>query len=699
MNAADRPLLDVRDLSIAFGSAGAYLHAVNRVSLQVGTGEIVGLIGQSGSGKTTLATGLLGLLHGAPGVWRGEAFLDGKPLLPPCGEYAREKAGAIRKRAGAFERAQRQLLQDLRGREAAMIFQEPRAALDPYFRVGEHLHEAMHRRAEGVGAAWRERAADMLREVGLVDAESLLDLYPHEISGGMAQRVMIAMALCVRPKLLIADEPSTALDVTTQAKLLELFRRLREQYGLSILLISHDIGVIQEVCSRVYVMHRGAVVECGATDEVLHRFRHPYTGSLVEAFLRFGEPQSPPPRDPEHGPGCAYRSQCGGYGRLNAEEQRRCETDKPGLQGAVSGFAVAHTWARCHFPEQSKSRRNAPAAAPTGPAAAVSAAGTLAELRGVRKRFHQGRKEFWGLDRVSLTLAAGRTYALVGESGSGKSTLALALLVLQATDEGEIFYRGEDLLRAGKERLRALRREIRMLFQHPEAVLNGGMTVSAILAEGLEREKGLSRTEVRRRIAEVLEQVRLDAGHADRFPGNLSSGEKQRVTIARALISRPQVLVCDEPVSSLDLAIQSQIMGLLRDFQNRLGLTYLFISHNLELVKLLAHRIGVLYMGHLIEEAPVGDFTVERARHPYTRLLLASVPSAGNATLRSVCAEYPDVEPVRLEQGCPFRNRCPLYLRERHADCETAMPALRTLAGGARIACHRVEAQGKEREK
>ncbi len=690
---ADAPLLEVRDLSISFGSAGRYLHAVNRVSMRVERGEIVGLIGQSGSGKTTLVMGILGLLRGTPGVWRGEADLEGRPLLPPCGDYASERDGVIHKRISSFHSAQQRLLRDLRGREVVVIFQEPRAALDPYFKVGEHLLEALRRaRTPGSSADLLKAAVELLQDVGLVDAEHLMGLYPHEISGGMAQRVMIAMALSAKPKLLVADEPSTALDVTTQAKLLELFQRLRDKHGLSILLISHDIGVIQEVCRRVYVMHRGALVECGATAEVLQHFRHPYTGSLVEAFVRFGHAQTFPPREPEQEPGCAYRSMCAAYAQsLSGEEKHRCDSEKPSLQGGVVDPEASRNWARCHFPDTVKSFRVTIEAVSAAVGVGRSETVPVVEVKKVRKRFTQGRKTFWGLDEVSLHLDEGRTYALVGESGSGKSTLALSLMVLQGTDGGEIRYRGEDLLKAGKPRLRVLRREIRMLFQHPEAVLNSGMTVEAILTEGLEREKGLTREEIRRRMEEALEQVRLDASHARRYPSNLSSGEKQRVTIARALITRPRMLVCDEPVSSLDLAIQSQVMGLLKEFQARLGLTYLFISHNLELVKLLAHRIGVMYMGHLIEESSTEDFTVEQARHPYTRLLLASVPSLGNDRLRRICAEFPDVEPVRLQGGCPFRNRCPLYLKEKRTDCETVMPPLRDLPGGARVACHMAE--------
>jgi len=692
--AEERPVLEVKDLSISFGKAGKYLHAVNRVSLRVNRGEIVGLIGQSGSGKTTLVMGILGLLRGSPGVWKGEAKLDGEPLLPPMEGFVSEKNGEINRRYIAFLRAQNRLLRGLRGRDVASIFQEPRAALDPYFKMGEHMLEALRRQNHGTEAELRAQAIELLKDVGLVDAEHLWGLYPHEISGGMAQRVMIAMALCAKPKLLVADEPSTALDVTTQAKLLTLFQKLRDKHGLSILLISHDIGVIQEVCKRVYVMHRGALVECGETADVLSKFRHPYTGSLVEAFLHFGENRESPPSEPEREVGCAYRPMCAAYARLTEGEKRRCESEKPKLQGSLDGAGTIREWARCHYPDASKALTALQAVIPEKsipqneqvPKPLMNP--RVVEIENVRKRFVQGRKTFWGLDTISLHLGEGETYALVGESGSGKSTLALSMMILQSTDGGEINYKGEDLLKAGKSRIRVLRREIRMLFQHPEAVLNSGMTVQAILEEGLDREKDLSQDEVHRRVKEALEQVRLDIAHAKRFPSNLSSGEKQRVTIARALVTRPKLLVCDEPVASLDLAIQSQVMSLLREFQNRLGLTYLFISHNLELVKLLAHRIGVMYMGHLVEESTVENFTVDKAMHPYTRLLLASVPSMGDTRLRDICAEFPDVEPVRLEGGCPFRNRCPLYLKEKHRECETEMPPLRVMPGGARVACH-----------
>ena len=415
------PLFEIRDLSIRFETEGDDLRAVSGVSLRVEKGEIVGLIGQSGSGKTTLAMGTLGLLSGVPGIWKGEAFLEGQSLVPPCAEFVAEKKGRIRKKQQSFLNAQNQLLRNVRGREIAVIFQEPRAALDPYFKIGEHMVEALHRNDPSLSPSeLTSKGVELLRDVGLEDAEQLWNTYPHQISGGMAQRVMIAMALSAKPKLLIADEPSTALDVTTQAKLLELFRRLRNKHGLSILLISHDIGVIQEICSRVYVLHQGVVVEEGDTVDVLQNSRHAYTRSLVQAFTHF--------------------------------------------------------------------EKNPVVASSSGTAAKV-----LVELRNIRKEFHRDEKSFLALDDVSLEIRGGETYALVGESGSGKSTLALSMLALQPVDVGEIFYKGEDLLRAGKTLIRSVRREIRMLFQHPEAVLNSGMTVAAILSESLESEGRLSR--------------------------------------------------------------------------------------------------------------------------------------------------------------------------------------------------------------
>lgn len=697
-------LLSIRDLSIWFGGGGRYLKAVNRANLEVGRGEIVGLIGQSGSGKTTLAMGLLGLVKGYPGLWQGQALLDGKSLLPDMspetGRLIVRKDGNVDKKYVAFQRAHKRQLKGVLGREIATIFQEPKASLDPFYTVGEHMLEALERNLDRHAGASKSPGGlkavgvGLLKDVGLVDAENLWDLHPHEISGGMAQRVMISMALCAKPKLLIADEPSTSLDVTTQAKLLQLFLRLREKHGLSIIIISHDIGVIQEVSTRIYVMHRGSVVESGRSANVLTAPKHPYTASLLDSFSRFGEKLPAPPIDPDAGQGCAYREMCAAYrGLLGPAERARCEAEKPAGQadsGADGTGAVdAGDWSKCHF--RDKTKAHGPGTPSHSHLAALEGRTggeePVVRVRALRKRFTQGKRSFLALNDISLDIPLGRTYGLVGESGSGKSTLGLSLMALQSVDGGTIDYKGEDFLSASKARMLELRKEIRMLFQHPEGVLNSGMTIADILAEGLEREGKVDPADKKRRVQEALEQVRLDPVHGARYPANLSSGEKQRATIARALITRPAFLVCDEPVASLDLAIQSQVMSLLKEFQRHLGLTYLFISHNLALVKILAERIGVMYMGYLVEEAKVEHFTVAGVHHPYTRLLLASTPSL-DPRIREVLAQYPDVEPVRLEGGCPFRNRCPVYLAKRDPVCESTMPPLAETGPGARVACH-----------
>ncbi|MEO7427425.1 MAG: ABC transporter ATP-binding protein [Fibrobacteria bacterium] len=706
-------MLSIRDLCIWFGGGGKYLKAVNHASLEVGRGEIVGLIGQSGSGKTTLAMALLGLVKGYPGLWSGTAILDGQSLLPDMGQLITRKGGIVEKRYIPFQRAHRRQLHGVLGREIATIFQEPKASLDPFYTVGEHMLEALERNHERHGDASRSGpktvprpgkvdlksiGLGLLKDVGLVDAENLWGLYPHEISGGMAQRVMISMALCAKPKLLIADEPSTSLDVTTQAKLLQLFLSLREKHGLSIIIISHDIGVIQEISSRIYVMHRGSVVETGSSATVLTSPKHPYTASLLDSFSRFGQKLPLPPSDPDAGAGCAYRDMCAAYrGSLAPHERARCEAEKPAGQAeslatrdsAGMGGDARANWSRCHF--RTLTKAHGPGTPSTYNLERLErdtgAGGNIVEVRGLRKRYSQGTRSFLALNDISLSIPLGGTYGLVGESGSGKSTLGLSLMALQEVDAGEILYKGEDILKQGKARMRVLRREIRMLFQHPEGVLNSGMTIESILAEGLEREGGSDAAGKKRRVSEALEQVRLDPGHGARYPSNLSSGEKQRVTIARALITKPAFLVCDEPVASLDLAIQSQVMSLLKEFQRHLGLSYLFISHNLALVKILAHRIGVMYMGYLVEEARVEHFTVKGVRHPYTRLLLASTPSL-DPEVRKVLAAYPDVEPVRLEGGCPFRNRCPVYLANGAKVCESTMPPLLEISPGERVACH-----------
>ncbi len=733
-----KPLLEVRDLHIRFGEGESSLDAVSGASLEIASGEIVGIIGESGSGKTTIAQGLLGLIRGGPGIWQGEAEFEGNPLLPKAEKFVRRNKNLIRKRLSAYQRSHLKLVKPLLGVSISSIFQEPRAALNPYFTVGEHLLEAIKRRPgvasnnnESRKESYKAYGFKLLHDVGLTEAERLWSLYPHEISGGMAQRVMVSMALAPKPKLLIADEPSTALDVTTQAKLLELLLRLREEHDLAILLISHDMGVIQATTDRIYVMHRGRIVEKGSTSSVMQRARHPYTAGLLQAFEEFGHNQFAQPTE-SNTTGCLYRSTCQAFlNRLEKDQRRKCENHNPSGTNSEDGQA----WALCHFPEISKKifsnttaqihkgskdfekereeepedlksaqlnkNESAPRNSIDYPTESASdktidkatdiyqTENPILEIKKLRKSFGKAKKKFIALSGIDLQIEKGSCYGLVGESGSGKSTLALTALMLQSADSGEVFFQKRDLEKLSKEELRQVRKDLRMLFQHADAVLNSGMTIRQILLEGLENEKQLDKSGRQARLSEIIESVRLEERHLSRYPANLSSGEKQRVAIARALITKPKFLVCDEPVASLDLSIQSQILWLLKSLQNQLGLSYLFISHNLAMVRLLADKIGVMYMGDLVEEAPVEAFTVAKALHPYSRLLLASSPSEDPAIAKEVLARYPDSEPLRLNEGCPFRNRCSLYLNNPLKRCEIENPSLKWVAE-ARVACHQV---------
>jgi oligopeptide/dipeptide ABC transporter ATP-binding protein len=405
----------------------------------------------------------------------------------------------------------------------------------------------------------------------------------------------------------------------------------------------------------------------------------------VTAYSHFGRSQEHPPSRPEEGKGCAYRIHCTAYPNLDEESRFLCEQAKPVLQPEL-GRGYEQDFCRCHFPEAPKLTDFSVEASKRKKLATLGE--TIFKARNVRKTFKRGGRSFAALQGIQLDVREGETYGLVGESGSGKSTLGLALMALQRAEEGKILYREHDLYALDAKALRAWRQEVRMLFQHPEGVLNSGMTVEQILAEALRPEDRRGKEERRAAIDQALDMVRLDRITADRFPSNLSSGEKQRVTIARALITRPKVLVCDEPVASLDLAIQSQILSLLRGFQDELGLTLLFISHNLDMVKLLADRIGIMYMGRLVEEAPVERFSFADVRHPYSRLLLASAPSMEDEGRAVVLAEYPDVEPHRHPEGCPFRNRCPVYLRDKNPACESEDPPMRDFGEGVSAACH-----------
>ena len=558
-DSADRPdaLLRVRGLHTRFLTDQGVVHAVNDVSFSVRRGETLALVGESGCGKTAAMLSVLRLLPARRArVEADEVSFRGRDLLS-LGEEGMRR---------------------VRGAEIAMIFQDPRASLNPVLTIGRQLTESLevHRGLERREA--RERAVALLDSVGIPGAKDRIDDYPHQFSGGMCQRVTIAMALACDPALLIADEPTTALDVTVQAQILDLVTELRTERRMAMIWISHDLGVVASLADRVAVMYAGSIVEAASAERLFHAPAHPYTRGLLASL--------PAPVD-------------GGRQRLTAI------TGQPPDMTTPPGDGVA---ARAMSPE------------------------LLLEVTDLRKHFPVRRGAMQrrtgsvrAVDGVSLRLYRGETLGLVGESGSGKTTVARTVLCLTRATSGRIVFDGIDLTAASAAELRTLRPRTQMIFQDSYSSLNPRLKVGRSISEPLLQHTTLSRTERGERVAELMNIVGLDSNHAERMPHELSGGQRQRVGIARALALKPDMIVCDEPISSLDISIQVQIVKLLADVQERFGLAYLFISHDLRMVRHLCNRVAVIYQGRVVETAAVEALFREPA-HSHTRALLSAVP-------------------------------------------------------------------------
>ncbi|MFC5747444.1 dipeptide ABC transporter ATP-binding protein [Actinomadura rugatobispora] len=540
-------LLEIENLSVDYRLAGgSIVHAVRDVSLSVAPGETVAVVGESGSGKTTTAHAVVGLLPAASRIAGGHVRYAGEDLL-----------GLSARRSRA-----------LRGREIGLVPQDPSTSLNPVKRIGDQVAEVLIVHGLAGRREAREKAVAALADAGLPDPEVRAMQYPHELSGGMRQRVLIAIAVVAEPRLIVADEPTSALDVTVQRRILDHIAELSEASGSGVLLITHDLGVAAERAQRVVVMSGGRAVEEGAARDVLSDPRHDYTRRLIAAApslrVRPARVTEPEPAEPA-GPG----------GPVEAARD-----DHVVVEGLVKRF-------------------RAPRAA--------------------------GGGEITAVDGVGFAIPRGRTFALVGESGSGKTTTARMVLRLADPTAGRIVLGGEDVTAARGRRLRALRRRMQVVYQNPYVSLNPRLTVGGIITDPLEAFGVGTRRERRARAAELLDAVALPAGAFDRRPAELSGGQRQRVAIARALALEPELIVCDEPVSALDVSVQAQILDLLRTLQDELGLTYLFISHDLAVVSLVAHRVGVMRRGRLVESGPAGR-VLDDPRDPYTQELLAAIP-------------------------------------------------------------------------
>ncbi|ROO85125.1 peptide/nickel transport system ATP-binding protein [Actinocorallia herbida] len=653
------PLLEVRGLRVAFPGPDGPVTAVAGVGLTVGRGEVVGVVGESGSGKSVTARSIMGLLRPPGRIEEGTIILDGTDLrtLP---------AKAMRA---------------VRGRRAAMVFQDPQSTLNPVRTVGDQVAEALTVHGAAKVRA-RERAVELLELVGIPDARRRAAAYPHEFSGGMRQRVVIAIALANDPDLLIADEPTTALDVTVQAQILRLLTRLRDDLGIAVLMITHDMGVVAEICDRVAVMYAGRVVETGPVTDVFAAPRHPYTAALLRAMpggpgRLAAIPGSPP--DPAALPaGCAFHPRC-------PSAATRCAEARPALPDGPHEAA-------CWFPLPAAARRAEAVTTPrpdAGPGRAETP-GPVPPVLEVRElRVDVGRRggllrrpaPVFAVDGVSLHVAAGETLGLVGESGCGKSTFSRAVVGLGPEPSGEILLDGHEIRPGGAE----LRRAVQYVFQDPYGSLNPRRTIRQTLLEAIEAGGGDPHDE--EKAAEMLETVGLGRRHLDLRPHAFSGGQRQRVGIARALAASPRVLLCDEPVSALDVSIQAQIINLLADLRDGLGLGYLFIAHDLGVVRHLSDRVAVMYLGRIVETGPA-ERVYTAPLHPYTAALLSSSPepSPGARRERIVLGGDPPSAGAP-PSGCRFRTRCPigpLHRSDRSICAETAPPR----PGPDGAACH-----------
>jgi len=650
------PLLALEGLSTRIDTPQGAVRAVDDVDLTLRRGECLALVGESGCGKSMAALSVLRLLPDAARIAAGRVLLDGQDLL------------------GLPEAAMRAV----RGRRVAMIFQEPASALNPVLTVGRQITEVLERHAGLRGAPARARAVVLLEQVGVPDAVRRLDEYPFQLSGGLKQRVMIAGALAVDPEVLVADEPTTALDVTIQAQILELLARLQAERGMALLLITHDLGVVARMAQRVAVMYAGEIVELASREAFFRAPQHPYAQMLFEALPRPERrgaelaviPGQVPPLSNAFA-GCRFVERCPlAFGR--------CRSEPPALLGDPGAQRV-----RCHLRETVAAEPRVaarPPAARTAPDATPSGAALL-DAQGLKVHFpiRRGvlrRTVGWvrAVDGVDLVLRAGRTLALVGESGCGKTTAGKAILRLIEPSAGRVALAEPDgrteLTALSRRALRARRGMMQIVFQDPFASLDPRMRVREILEEGMvSLGRGGASAEARaRRMDALLAEVGLPAASLERYPHEFSGGQRQRIAIARALAVEPRLIVCDEPTSALDVSVQAQILNLLKKLQAERGLGYLFITHNLAVVEYLAHEVAVMYLGRIVEQGTV-DEVLRSPRHPYTQALLSAVPEVDGAReIIRLGGEPPS--PANPPAGCHFHPRCP----QARAECRSAYP-------------------------
>ena len=665
-------LLDVDNLRTYF-RVGLHqvAQAVDGISFKLEPGKTLALVGESGCGKSQTAFSIMRLIA----------------------ENGFHPSGTIRFGDTNLSEQSEEAMRAIRGNDIAMIFQEPMTSLNPLYRIGNQLEEPLrlHRLLQKGPA--RLRAIELLDHVGIPEPDKRIDDFPHQLSGGMKQRVMIAMALACEPQLLIADEPTTALDVTIQAQVLRLMADLQKETGMAILLITHDMGIVNQMADDVCIMYAGRIVEQGSRDQIFGNMMHPYTRRLFESIPKPGDesyllntiPGLVPPAT-DYGEGCLFADRC-------AHTMDVCRSHDSKFHSMERGHTV-----RCHLFEGGMTATAVEAEPKILAPKKQIGRESLISVQGLKTWFPVRKGVFRrianyvkAVDHVDLELIKGSTVALVGESGCGKTTLAESILRLNREVRGTVRFKNIDVMQLATPELKKIRRHMQIVFQDPFGSLSPRLRVREIIGEGLQVHfPELGPAETDEKISKVLLEVGLDPSVADRYPHEFSGGQRQRISIARALILEPEFLALDEPTSALDVSVQAQVLNLLRELQVKHNLTYLFITHNLNVVQYIADEVAIMYLGRIVEYASAKEL-FKNPQHPYTESLLKAVPSLGERIpFETVVGDVPS--PLNPPAGCHFHPRCPIYRNEPEGSplrqkCRTQYPE-KTFRGSAFVACH-----------